>query len=369
MLLDIQNSVDAAPDIAGDAVEVANHVDNRKDVIDSDDLASDILTLLSEIEDNNAGNTTDRLYYEMGRTLADYSALVIPNIVIADLSVSWDKFRDFAKESSLALGKTIVLCFSALMLGILPGKGVGNTWPPYRSQVFGPEISTYFTDPYTFLHFEDGIIAYLLWGWWGSANSGLGWSEPFRTFWDDLGGLMLGLFAGYIFEIFENSDFIINRFVRDHGTSQFYKGDSKINVFGDILALGMGYSMSKVCTAYGLWWFPILWLITSEIVSALTFRDNLVLGVIQTISPQDWIKNYQQAIVPDHLRGIMRAGYWDNKVRDTPEEFVDRIQRINPDLMFNKYNKHISHKDLLVSRRYFQEVSTTIRRSGGIRRL
>ena len=154
MLLDIQNSVDAAPDIAGDAVEVANHVDNRKDVIDSDDLASDILTLLSEIEDNNAGNTTDRLYYEMGRTLADYSALVIPNIVIADLSVSWDKFRDFAKESSLALGKTIVLCFSALMLGILPGKGVGNTWPPYRSQVFGPEISTYFTDPYTFLHFE-----------------------------------------------------------------------------------------------------------------------------------------------------------------------------------------------------------------------
>lgn len=35
------------------------------------------------------------------------------------------------------------------------------------------------------------------------------------------------------------------RFVRDHGTSQFYRGDSKINVFGDILSLGVGYSMSK----------------------------------------------------------------------------------------------------------------------------
>ena len=57
---------------------------------------------------------------------------------------------------------------------------------------------------------------------------------------------MTGLLAGYLFEIFENSEYIINRFVRDHGTSQFYRGDSKINVFGDILSLGVGYSMSKV---------------------------------------------------------------------------------------------------------------------------
>ena len=145
---------------------------------------------------------------------------------------------------------------------------------------------------------------------------------------------MTGLFAGYLFEIFENSEFIINRFVRDHGTSQFYRGDSKINVFGDILSLGVGYSMSKVkyfhiskiftmninnilwqvCTVYGLWWVPWLWLILSEILCALTFRDNLVLGLIQTVSPQQWIKDYQQQLVPPHLSGLMRAGYWDNKV-------------------------------------------------------
>ena len=28
---------------------------------------------------------------------------------------------------------------------------------------------------------------------------------------------------------------------------------------------------------HGLWWFPILWLIASEIGSALTFHDNLLL--------------------------------------------------------------------------------------------
>ena len=71
----------------------------------------------------------------------------------------------------------------------------------------------------------------------------------------------------------------------------------------------------QVCTVYGLWWVPWLWLILSELLCALTFRDNLVLGLIQTVSPQQWIKDYQQEIVPPHLRGIMRAGYWDNKVR------------------------------------------------------
>lgn len=171
----------------------------------------------------------------------------------------------------------------------------------------------------------------------------------------------MGILAGYIFEVVENSDYVISRFVRDHGTSQFYKGDSKLNVFGDILALGMGYSMTKVCTAYGLGWFPVMWLILSELLCMLTFRDNLVLGFIQSFYPQDWIKEFQQAIVPDHLQGIMRAGYWDNKVRDTPEQFIDKIININPDLMFNKYSNP-SHRDLLVSRRYWTDVTSTINR-------
>ena len=93
----------------------------------------------------------------------------------------------------------VIVCFSALLLGVLPGRSRGHYWPPFNPQVdgdnrksksqkvdigspclfyifvdiladlwdlkyneftstsfqvFGPEISTYFTDPYTFLHFE-----------------------------------------------------------------------------------------------------------------------------------------------------------------------------------------------------------------------
>ena len=29
---------------------------------------------------------------------------------------------------------------------------------------------------------------------------------------------------------------------------------------------------------------------------------------------QQWIKDYQQQLVPAHLSGLMRVGYWDNKV-------------------------------------------------------
>ena len=29
----------------------------------------------------------------------------------------------------------------------------------------------------------------------------------------------------------------------------------QLNVFGDILALGIGYAMTKTCFAYGLWWY------------------------------------------------------------------------------------------------------------------
>ena len=68
---------------------------------------------------------------------------------------------------------------------------------------------------------QDGIIAFLL---WGSAEqlpfSGL--SAEFKTFWDDIGGLLLGLAAGYIFEVFENSEFIINRLVQERAVMVYY---------------------------------------------------------------------------------------------------------------------------------------------------
>ena len=74
----------------------------------------------------------------------------------ADLTAAGAKLRDFTTEAALASAKVVAICFSALVLGVLPGRSKGHFWPPFNKQVFGPEISTYFTDPYTFLHFEVG---------------------------------------------------------------------------------------------------------------------------------------------------------------------------------------------------------------------
>ena len=80
------------------------------------------------------------------------------------LNILGDKLTDFLAESTVALGKTVMLCVSALLVGILPGRGLGNLWPLYQSRVFGPEISTHFLDPYSFLHFEVSRV------WWWLGN-------------------------------------------------------------------------------------------------------------------------------------------------------------------------------------------------------
>ena len=83
---------------------------------------------------------------------------------VDSLNILGDKLSDFLAESTVALGKTVMLCVSALLVGILPGRGLGNLWPLYQSRVFGPEISTHFLDPYSFLHFEVSRV------WWWLGN-------------------------------------------------------------------------------------------------------------------------------------------------------------------------------------------------------
>ena len=43
---------------------------------------------------------------------------------VDSLNILGDKLSDFLAESTVALGKTVMLCVSALLVGILPGKGL-----------------------------------------------------------------------------------------------------------------------------------------------------------------------------------------------------------------------------------------------------
>ena len=147
----VKDAVGYASDIAGDAVDIPKSINDE----DSDTLASDILTILSQIEDNTTNySTTDHEKNAMGRSIEDYSPIFIPTITktISHLAFSlpfilvWNlatALEDFlgplawqlpfifgvklviatgklvlAAKSSLALGNTILSRLSSL----LPGK-------------------------------------------------------------------------------------------------------------------------------------------------------------------------------------------------------------------------------------------------------
>ena len=57
-------------------------------------------------------------------------------------------------------------------------------------------------------------------------------------------GFLMTTFSAVLWELVENSEFVINLFRENSGPSENYRGDSQINVVGDILSCSLGYGAS-----------------------------------------------------------------------------------------------------------------------------
>jgi hypothetical protein len=145
----------------------------------------------------------------------------------------------------------------------------------WHGVVFSSENSQHISDWYTPSHVIHGFAFYgLLW------LIGRRWPLGLRLL------LAMAIESGW--EIFENTDLVINRY-REVTISLDYYGDSVLNSVCDVLAMVAGFFAASrlpvratVAATIGL-----------ELLVLFFIRDNLTLNVIMLIYPLDSIKQWQ----------------------------------------------------------------------------
>ena len=144
------------------------------------------------------------------------------------------------------------------------------------------ENSQHISDWYTFSHIIHGFLFYwILW-----------FVKRKFSFLQNvsLGGLFLiALSLEMAWELFENTDFIINRY-RSITISYDYFGDSVINSASDVLAMVLGFVIARRAPV----WLTIMLLVGMELFVGYWIRDNLLLNIVMLLYPFEFILKWQR---------------------------------------------------------------------------
>ncbi len=145
----------------------------------------------------------------------------------------------------------------------------------WSGNICSSDNSQHLFDPYSFTHVLHGFLFF----WIVAA-----FFKKLRPTWQ----LTLAIAIEALWEVFENTDFIINRY-RSETAALGYNGDTVVNSFGDILCCLIGFIIARRLG----WRRSIIVFAVLEVVLLLWIKDSLLLEIVMLISSVDAIRAWQ----------------------------------------------------------------------------